>query len=182
MNWQQECKSEHAISVEILREAGRCPFRLHVYPPATSKAQHELVWMEPEGLSDENRERLRRMNATWRIHSPTAVLMTSDTWQTDSQKFSRHFGIPLNLPYEEFQKRYSQVLDEKFDGTLANVPNEVKIEAVVTMIKGPKIGQFSELTFYRRKQSRIIITETRDTTNYYGQLNLIPDWWDRTIQ
>jgi hypothetical protein len=179
MNWESECERWHQTAMKKLKHAGRCPFRLRMYV----KTGCELDWSDPDGLTDEGRVRLRMLSELFRSVSPIAVLISSDSWQAGGA-FFKHYGLE-GLPTEEAQRRYSEILEKEYRGTLAEVPDALKTEAVFTVVKGPQVVTAHRFTFYRREACRtggdkIMVVEGESPG--YMVTNLIPDWWEVTVQ
>lgn len=177
MDWGSVCKRWHNVGLETLKKHGKCPFLLQVYPETSSEC---TVWMEPQGLDDRGRDLLRIQHGLFRKVNPAAVLLSSDTWQA-SDKFFTHFGL-LDLPFDERNKRYLEILDRDFKGSLANVPDKLKGEALVTSIKGPRFHPLGAATLYHREKDKVVVDRTLDSERYYGVVNLVPDWWESVLQ
>jgi hypothetical protein len=173
MNWDMECERWHQTAMKKLRQTGRTPFRLRIYRPGV------IDWLCEDGLTPEGRMRLHHLNAAFRLAPPDAVLLSSDSWQA-GEAFFKHYGID-NLPYKEKQKRYSEILDREYKGTLANVPDALKTEGVFTIVKGPGFMEAHRITFYRHEAGRTVIGRKFTEEGRFVS-ELVPDWWEQVVQ
>jgi len=130
------------------------------------------------GVDEPIRELLRtNVTALFRRVMLPAVLIQSDTWQVDGSKFATFFGLSETISFEEYEKEYIRILNEKFEGTAANLPQELMTEGIVTSIKGPKIMPISFLTPYERdKEGALEFKETKEIEG--ASISLLPDWWN----
>ena len=109
-----------------------------------------------------------------------AALYQSDTWQVDGSKFAAYFGLSATLSFEKYEEEYIRILDEKFEGTAANLPQELCVEGLFTGIKGPRIMPVNFVTPYSRDKDGVL--EFKDTREVEGAFsNLLPDWWETTV-
>lgn len=177
MDWESETKRWHDKALEDLKSCGNIPFMLRIYPLETDNC---AVWVEPDGLDDEGRKKLLVISSLCRESPPAAILLQSDTWQA-SETFFRHYGMET-LPTKKREERYVEILNREYGGTLANVPQELKGEAIITCTKGPKLLPSHHLTFYRREKGHVVVEKTLDLEGRAGTLNLLPDWWESQVQ
>lgn len=175
--WENELDRHHQTSMKHLRQSGQCPFLLRIYG---QDRRCSLVWLSREGLSLDGRQRLKGLNKTFPETNPPAVLITSDSWQARMDKICERFGLPLDISFEDYEREFMKIRDEQFGGWLANFPDDLKGEALTTVIKGAKIGMISKLTFYRREEGKVIVEKTIE--NRFGISGLVPDWWPVTVQ
>ena len=175
MDWEAVLKRWHNSALDDLTKTGTTPWMLHIYPEHSDAA---ILWVEPQGLSDEGRMRLRMMNAGFRITNPAAVLLSSDAW-VPSDKFYERYGIAGS--FEGFQKRYLEILNKRYKGSLEFVPRDLKIEAITTVIKGPRFLQMGMITKYHRENKKVVIDKTMGPSPNY-MLNLVKDWWESVLQ
>jgi hypothetical protein len=177
MDWGAACRRWHNNALDDLKQHGATPFMLRIYPYQTDNC---AVWVEDEGLSPAARARLRVINEGLRAQNPAAVLASSDMWQA-STKFFNHHGIQ-DLPFKERCKRYLEILNREYGGWLANVPADLKSEAVFTCIKGPRFMPVNLSTFYHREQDKIILDDSPDLSKWSSVITIVPDWWESVIQ
>jgi hypothetical protein len=179
MDWREECRRVHIDGMATLAQDGRIPFRLKAYNASGVSHRSDLVFQN--GIDDSIRE-LLRTNVTTFLHAIAlpAALFQSDTWQVDGQKITTYFGLSETLSFEEYEKEYIRILNEKFEGTAANLPPELMTEGIYTGIKGPQIMPVSFITPYVRDKDGAL--EFKDTKEVEGGIsNLLPDWWETPV-
>lgn len=175
MDWMAECKRWHDDAVRDLKSEGHTPFMLRIYPLATDDC---VVWLEPDGLSDKARKKVRRLSESLPESNPSAVLICSDAWLATDAFWDR-YGLQ-SLDLDKKTKRYTEILNRDYGGTLANVPDYLKSEAVCCNIKGPRLMPFSAITFYHRDSNGIVIDKSIEKNDAIW--GLIADWWKQAIQ
>jgi len=163
----------------MLAQNGRIPFLLKLYDSSGVNLGRDLVLQN--GVDDAIRELLRTdVFAMFRQAVLPAALIQSDTWQVDGRKFAVHFGLSAALSPEEYEKEYTRILKEKFEGTAANLPQEMMTEGLWTHVKGPKILPVSFITPYSKDKDGAL--EFQDTLEMAGGSNsLLPDWWKTVV-
>jgi hypothetical protein len=180
MDWQAECRRIHDEGLLKLNRDGCLPFLLRLYDDNGRALGEDLILQD--GLDDITRKRLLVyvLEMFPKIHLP-AALVQSDTRAVNGVKFRKYFGLPAVMPHEEFQKIYGRILTERFDGTAANLPQEVWNDMLFTTLKGPQILPINYSTFYTKDATgQIKAVDTVGMTelaNYF-----LPDWWNTTIQ
>lgn len=125
---------------------------------------------------------LLRTHVSAMFHSVAlpAALYQSNTWQVDGSKFAAYFGLSATLSFEKYEEEYIRILDEKFEGTAANLPQELWVEGLFTGIKGPRIMPVSFVTPYSRDKDGVLeFKDTREVENAVS--SLLPDWWKTTV-
>jgi hypothetical protein len=179
MDWREECRRVHIEGMGQLVQDGRIPFRLKVYNSLGVNHPPDLVLKD--GVDDSVRELLRtHVFAMFHSVALPAALYQSDTWQVDGQKITTYFGLSETLSFEEYEKEYIRILNEKFEGTAANLPPELMTEGIYTGIKGPQIMPVSFITPYVRDKDGAL--EFKDTKEVEGGIsNLLPDWWETPV-
>lgn len=180
MDWRTECSKMHEEGLRTLQKTGVLPFRLRAYNEDGSLRRHDLVF--ENGLNDLSRNILQTMvPKMFREVCLPAALIQSDSWSVHGPRFRAYFGLPVVSSLEQYEKSYLRILKEKFDGTAANLPPEVMSEAILTSIKGPQVMPFIFLTPYK-KDAAAHVTFESTKEQAVPWFNLLPDWWDSTIQ
>lgn len=182
MDWHAECRRIHQTAVgERCNPASTLrviPFSLFSYihpevPPA--------VLVLANGVSDEDRDRLRILSL--RIYRPMklhAAIVCSDSHFVELPTVAAHMGIDPGLPDEKKLEEYQRILEEKYDGTQANLPVNWQSHCLLTSLKGPQIKPFSLFTEYRFKpEGGAEVVRERDEWDHIN--NVLPDWWDVTV-
>lgn len=179
MDWQEECRRVHIEGMGNLVQDGRIPFLLRVYNAAGAQLHHDLIL--PNGVDDTIRELLRtKVYTMFRATALPAALIQSDSWAVDGRKFAARFGLNEMLSPEEYEEEYSRVMNDQFDGTAENLPQELRKETIFTYIKGPMIPPVCFMTPYSKDTNGAL--EFQETTMVAGgSSSLLPDWWDETI-
>jgi len=170
----------HWEGLATLKRDRHLSFLLRPYENKGERHRRDLVLKD--GLSDDARAMLRTVvAATFRMFPPAAVLTQADGMELRSENFCVYFGIQAALAPEKFYEEYNRILNERFDGTMANLPAQLWCETVVTAIKGPKTEPTLIHTVYRRTPDGEIelgATEER----YTAFESVLPDWWEETVQ
>lgn len=179
MDWREECRRVHAEGLNKLAKDGYLPFLLRPYNGSETHILKDMILRN--GVDDYVREKLRTVVVEFfRRFSLPAVLIQSDTYQVDGYKFRQYFGLPENLPPDRFQEEYGRILDEKFEGTAEKLPQELWIDGIITCIKGPMVLPISFATSYHKDNDGALkFDETNELEG--GYVNLLPDWWEASI-
>ena len=179
MDWHEICRKVHDEGLLTLSKGESLPFMVRAYDHNGSAAQRDLLLSN--GLDDAARAVLRTTTRSIfsGIHLP-AALVQSDARAVHGDKFAKYFGVSEKLSIREYEEEYSRILTEKFDGTVANLPQELWIDALVTCIKGPKIMPVNFMTFYEKNaKGKIEFEPAKEQPG--AEINFLPDWWKNTI-
>ncbi len=182
MNFYAECRRIHAMGlVERAKggyEHGRIPFTLI---PFRANGTPMKPIMDPGGLSDEGRHMLKRLPALFALMNVSAALIQSDSMFVQSPKFTEYFGLSPSLSLDAYSDEFRRILDEKFEGTMANLPRELWRDAIFTCVKGPKVPMLMiSHTFKPDADGRVIYEPYYESANF--EANILPDWWGPTVQ
>jgi hypothetical protein len=181
MDWQDVVRETHRLGLEERAkqpfEGGGIPFRLRPYMnPETHGG--DLEWKE--GLDDTRRRVLQGIVILFRVTKLRAALVQSDVMMVDSPAFMAYFGLSTKLIAQQYQEEYLHILNERFDGTVANLPRELWQDCIVTAIKGPKVAPFMLCTPYHGGgDGEVVYEESVETDG--GEWGVLPDWWDETV-
>jgi len=134
-----------------------------------------------DGIDDAARAILKTMvPLTFSEMHLQAALMQSDARAVNGAKFSSYFGISWKIPKKEYIKKYNRILHEKFEGTVANLPQELWTDILITCIKGPLVMPISFVTYYKKSaEGKIEAEPIKEETQFV--LDMLPDWWKDTI-
>lgn len=149
-----------------------------------------LVFVGPHGeletqnmtWSDE-REKYAKMRAVSQLAKEllcAAIVMISDTRWTKSDKFGAYFHLPpiSEIGFEGWQKEYKTILNGIYGGLIKNLPRELWSEAILIVIKGPRIPCQSRMAAYiEGPNDSIQFIETEGLDYDKVKFNLLPDWW-----
>lgn len=131
----------------------------------------------------DEREKYFKMKAVSKVAQDTlcsAVVLISDTRWTNSDKFGDYFHIPpvKEIGLEKWRKEYHTILGGMYGGLIKNLPRELWSEAVIVIIKGPRIKCESRMAPYvEGPNDTIQYTEETDSFAGIKEFNLLPDWW-----
>ena len=179
MDWREICRKVHDEGIQTLSKGESLPFMVRAYDHNGCAAQRDLLLTN--GIDDAGRAALRTMTREIfsEIHLP-AALVQSDAMAVDGSKFAKYFGLAEKIPFKEYEKEYIRILAERFDGTVANLPRELWVDALVTSIKGPQIMPANFMTFYEKNaKGKIEFAPTEERPA--AAVNFLPDWWKNTI-
>lgn len=178
MNWLAECRKWHKKGVEqraeMAYDSQGIPLRIFIH----SEENPEGVLLESQdGFSPEFAKRLQLLNAVMRVVKPAAVLIQTDGWFGRMDKVAERCGLPISASADVMYKAFNKLVNEEYDGTMANMPEELRAEGILTVIKGPKFPQISIITFYHGDGDKVVLEEEMEESKGLGILNVIPDWW-----
>jgi hypothetical protein len=133
---------------------------------------------------NDEREKYATMRAVSKVAKEmfcTAIVMISDTRFVDSDKFGSYFHMPpiIDIGVSAWQKEYKTILNGIYGGLIKNLPRELWTEAVLTVIKGPRIPCQSRLAPYvEGPNDSIKFIDSEDLPKDSTRFDLLPDWWD----
>jgi hypothetical protein len=183
MDWNEECRRVHREGLEARAkmpyENAGLPFRLRPYDETGEHPDKDLVFQQ--GVDDARRALLRILVVpVFRKVGTPAVLVQADARIGKMPEIAGHFGWPADLGFEEYEKRYSRILKEQYDGTIANMPPHLWVDAIFTTIKGPKIIPFIISTPYHAgEHGEVVYEEAMETSGVVSPL--LPDWWESPV-
>jgi hypothetical protein len=109
----------------------------------------------------------------------TAACLVSDTRWVHSDDIGPYLGIPpiAEIGVEAWSKQYGHILKEKYGEEVKNLPRHLWSEAVVVVMKGPRLnGPHFRAARYECGPNDTI--RWLPTANEGVQhFNLLPDWW-----
>jgi hypothetical protein len=153
-------------------------FLLRVYLSPTSHLQDMVL---TGGLSPAARRAMPGVAEILRAFNAPAALVQSDSRQLDVNKFAAYFKLAAKLTAREVLEEYHRVLNEHYEGTMANLPRELWYDALTTVIKGPKMMPLLIKTAYHGDKDGNV--EWEETLGHGGLTDfLLPDWWDEAVQ
>jgi hypothetical protein len=175
--------------LDELLEAGK--WRRASIPYSQNEGMEQmLVFVGPHGEIEskvmtwnDEREKYAKMKVISKIAQETfctAVVMISDTRWTKSDKFGEYFHLPpiSEIGLKKFQQEYHTILKGIYGGSIKNLPRELWTEAILTVIKGPRIPCQSRMAAYMEgPNDSIQFIETEQMQHDKTMFNLLPDWW-----
>lgn len=152
--------------------------------------ENKIVFVGPHGevesasiVWNDDREKHIKMRAVSKVAQEmlcSAVVMISDTRWTDSTKFGEYFHLPpiKEIGPEKWQKEYLTILGGVYGGSIKNLPREVWMEAILVVIKGPRLPIQSRMAPYiEGPNDSIQFVERAELNHDLTHWNLLPDWW-----
>ncbi len=151
--------------------------QLRIYDESSHKIS---VWESRRGMDEFACYQLKVIMATMPMMKPSAILYQSDVFMVVSDAFSKHHRIPEDAPPEKFMEQYSDILQGQYQGSLCNVPEHVRSDAILTFVKGPGIQPIGLFTAYRCTECSVVMGETKSVGQelYFG---MVPDWWSVSV-
>jgi hypothetical protein len=153
--------------------------------------EQKIVFVGPEGevgtlnmTWNDEREKYAKMRAVSKVAKEmfcTAIVMISDTRFVGSDKFGSYFHMPpiKEIGISAWQKEYKTILNGIYGGLIKNLPRELWTEAVITVIKGPRIPCQSRMAPYvEGPNDSIKFIDCEDLPKDSARFDLLPDWWD----
>lgn len=181
MNPHTECRRIHALGLEQRTkggfEKGRLPFVL--LPMPEGEPVPPLVLSN--GLSDVGRRALKLASKVLGLTQMPAALVQSDIHQLLPERFGAYFHLSPTLSAEEFLDEYSRILERDYQGTMENLPAECHTDAVMTLVKGPKIQQLLLISTYKAGEGDTVVYEPV-SESCFGEAYMLPDWWRGPVQ
>lgn len=160
MDWQTVVRETHQKGLDARAqqpfEGGGIPFRLRPY---INPEKHGPDLELKDGISNSTRENLLRTAALFRQLKIPVALIQSDARRANISDILALFGLPADLGVEEMQREYLCILNERFGGTMENLPPEVWKDTIITAIKGPNVMPFSVWTCYHGGEQGEVVWE-----------------------
>lgn len=181
MDFQEQCRLQHRSMTYIRSHRsyaqGTLPLLLRVFTKQT-----------PQGYLLQCPEEMPRnvfIKSTHYILSTmqaTAVILTADGRSLNSNLFAQRFGLSIDA---DFSRNYLRILNEQFDGTMANLPTDLWQDSITTVVKGPHFLSFGCYCIYTLQgedgvafQPVIEISEQKGIMDF----GILPDWWQTPLQ
>jgi hypothetical protein len=153
--------------------------------------EQKIVFVGPEGevgsmnlTWNDEREKYMKMRAvskTAQANFCAAVVMISDVRWTNSDKFGKYFHLPTveAIGIEKWQREYVTIINGVYGGLIKNLPRELWTEAVVTVMKGPRIPTQMRIASYIEgpRDSILFLNNEDELKQDTTHFNLLPDWW-----
>lgn len=108
-----------------------------------------------------------------------AIVLVSDTFHVKVKSFSERFNIPEGLSWDEWQKIYREILDVQFEGSIANLPENLRSDALVLAMKGPMVQQRVFFMPYHEGVGDSIRWDAEEP-EHEAEILMLEDWWDKT--
>lgn len=180
--WYETADRVHKLGMNFRAKmsfaAEGMPLLLRVYLSPTNHLRDMIL---PGGMSTEARRAMPGIAEILRAFNAPAALVQSDSRQLDVNKFAAYFKLAAKLTAREVLEEYQRVLNEHYEGTMANLPRELWYDALATVIKGPKMMPLLIRTPYHGDANGNV--EWEETLETGGLTDfLLPDWWDEAVQ
>jgi glucokinase len=126
---------------------------------------------------------MNALGLTCRIIFAQAMIVACSTTMGNMAKIAEHADIPMP-PFEKLdrqkllyiEERLQKYMDKKYDGRYANLPAELRQDAIVVACAGPKVKDLMSFTAYRWVDH--VVEFEPDELQEEAEILLIPRWWD----
>jgi hypothetical protein len=108
-----------------------------------------------------------------------AILLVNDTFHAKTEEFSKHFGIPEGLSWDQWEDAYSDVLETQLGGSLANAPKHLLTDALVLTMKGPILKPQVFVLPYHEGVGDSIRWDA-EMPEHDAEILMLDDWWDKS--
>lgn len=138
---------------------------------------HPITWRtEPEKYA-----KMRAVSKVAQEMFCQAVILVSDVRWVDSDKAAKFLGIPTHqeVGLEKWQDLYKREITKRYKGYLGNAPAELYSEAIMVIMKGPRLKGVPTRTAQYEKgpNDSIRWLPKADVVGETMRFNLLPDWW-----
>lgn len=145
--------------------------------PNLEPASTPITWRtEPEKYA-----KMRAVSKTAMDMFCQAVILITDVRWVENAKAEKMLGLPplAEVGLEKWGEMYKREVTTRYGGYLGNAPAELYTEAIIAIMKGPKLNQIPMRTAPYQKGDRDSIHWLPSKNTSYGTLhfNLLPDWW-----
>lgn len=131
----------------------------------------------------EKRERTRSIAIVCHIVKAAALLIVSDnhgvSLSIKDEPFKTYWE-ESNHNVKAFETRYMQWLNDNYEGSIANMPREMRRDLLVVSFIGPILGRPMGLSCHYALRGRVVDFEPvidSDEAGIEMQVGLIPEWW-----
>lgn len=138
-----------------------------------------LVQPTPYKTAHEKAVLMKALSCAAREMGVLAIVLVNDTYHCNSKKLAERYGLDPKMPYEEFKKVYVDILDTQFNGSLANVPDDLKSDALIIAMKGPIVQQRVFFLPYHEGVGDSIRWDEEEP-EHEGEILMLDDWWTKT--
>lgn len=137
--------------------------------------------VQPTIYSDQREKDIvmKALSKAARSMGVVAIVLVSDTVHVNVAAFNKRYGIPEGLDSKEWEYAYYGVLDTFFEGSLQNVPNDLKSDALVVAMKGPVVQQRIFFLPYHEGVGDSIRWDAEEP-EHDAEFLALEDWWDTT--
>ena len=131
----------------------------------------------------DEREKYAKFKAVSKAAQETfaqAVCLITDVRWVEDKRASEMLGIPPleEVGIEAFGQNYKRVVTERFGGYLGNAPRGLYSEAIIIIMKGPRLGGPQMLSApYEEGPNDTIRWLKQPVETKAHNFNLLPDWW-----
>ena len=145
--------------------------------PELQPATVPITWKsEPEKYM-----KMRAVSETAMEMFCQAVILISDVRWVETEKAEKLLGLPplAEVGLEKWGEMYKREITTRYKGYLGNAPAELYTEAIIAVMKGPRLNQIPMRAAPYQKGDRDSIHWLPSKNTTYGPLhfNLLPDWW-----
>lgn len=111
-----------------------------------------------------------------------AVVLITDVRWVAHTKAEKMLGLPSleEIGLEKWGELYKREVMKRYDGYLGNAPPELYEEAIIVVMKGPRLNQIPMRTAQYEKgpnDSIHWVPRKKSETQGASHFDLLPDWW-----
>jgi hypothetical protein len=128
---------------------------------------------------DEKQLLMKALSMTARTTHVVAILLVNDTFHARTEAFSKHYGIPEGLSWNEWEDAYRDILDTQLGGSLANAPKNLITDALVLAMKGPILSPQVFVLPYHEGVGDSIRWDV-ELPEHDAEILMLDDWWTET--
>ena len=146
--------------------------------PTLEVATVPMTW----ATEREKFQKFRILSETAKRSLATAIILIADARSVEEETICEKLGIrPVKeIGLEEFQRQYTKIRTERYDGDARNFPPDWYTDLIMTIAKGPTIPVMFRAAYYTKGDRDSIkwLEPTEKQKSPTQELfNLIPDWW-----
>jgi hypothetical protein len=186
LNQQKIDELLNNLMMEAKRQRAAIPYsRVDDFPqmlvflgPNLEPATQQITWRNES-------EKWARMKAVSHVAKEMlcqAVVFITDTRFTDSAKASKILGLPSlkEIGLDKWGELYRREITKRYGGYLGNAPADFYSEAIVIVMKGPRLeGSPTRFAAYEKGENDSIrwLKPKEDESHSTLDFKLLPDWW-----
>jgi hypothetical protein len=111
-----------------------------------------------------------------------AVILISDVRWVENSRAEKILGLPplAEVGVEEWQTLYKREITKRYGGYLGKAPPELYSEAIMAIMKGPRLnGVPTRMAVYEKGENDSIrwLPKHPESEGITHKFNLLPDWW-----
>lgn len=145
--------------------------------PNLEPASHPITWRD-------EREKYAKMRAVSRVAQEMfcqAIVLITDVRWVSNEKAEKFLGLPKleEVGLDKWGDLYKREITKRYKGYVGNAPAELYSEAIMVIMKGPRLKGVPTRTAQYEKgpNDSIRWLPKADVVGETMRFNLLPDWW-----